>query len=179
MTLVRSVGHGTLGADELASLLAQAGVEHVVDVRRYPGSRRHPHFGRDSMAEWLPERGVGYSWEERLGGRRVASPASPNVALRQEAFQAYADHMLTDEFREALDDVLARATARATAVLCSETLWWRCHRRLLADALVLARGAEVDHLFPDGSARRHEPMPEARLVDGRLVYDVGETPPML
>lgn len=112
MTLV-TVGHGTLAADEFGRLLRDAGVERVVDVRSHPGSRRHPHFGRDTMAEWLPEAGLSYRWEPRMGGRRRPRPDSGNVALRHESFRGYADHMASPEFRDALDGVLAEPVPSA------------------------------------------------------------------
>src|SRR5690606_40838241 len=142
MTLV-PVGHGTLSAGALADLLRDSGVEVLVDIRSYPGSRRHPHFSREEMARWLPDAGVAYRWEPRLGGRRRPRADSPHVALRNEAFRAYADHMDTPEFTAALDDLLAGAARQRTAVMCAESAWWRCHRRLLAHAAVLLRAPAV------------------------------------
>ena len=175
-----TVGHGTLAAGELAGLLTGAGVELLVDVRSYPGSRRNPQFGREAMAEWVPGSGLGYRWERRLGGRRRARPDSVNVALRNEAFRGYADHMAGEEFRSGLDAVLAEAAERRTAVMCSETVWWRCHRRLLSDAAVLVRGAEVRHLMHDGRLVAHPVTDGARLDRDRgcVVYDVGGDVPL-
>jgi uncharacterized protein (DUF488 family) len=175
-----TVGHGTLAAGELAGLLTGAGVELLVDVRSYPGSRRNPQFGREAMAEWVPGSGLGYRWERRLGGRRRARPDSVNVALRNEAFRGYADHMAGEEFRSGLDAVLAEAAEWRTAVMCSETVWWRCHRRLLSDAAVLVRGAGVRHLMHDGRLVAHPVTDGARLDRDRgcLVYDVGGDAPL-
>lgn len=172
-----TVGHGTLGQDALAELLVGAGVELVVDVRSFPGSRRHPQFGREAMEAWLPAAGVAYAWERRLGGRRRPAPNSPHIALREEGFRGYADHMTSEPFRDALARVLAEQ--RTTAVLCSESLWWRCHRRLLADAAVLLRGADVRHLLHDGRLTPHTPTAGVRVDGDRLVYDVGGEVPML
>jgi uncharacterized protein (DUF488 family) len=177
-TRLYTVGHGTLAAGELAALLTGAGVELLVDVRSYPGSRRHPQFGRSEMERWLPEAGVAYRWERRLGGRRRTRPDSPHVALRNEAFRGYADHMDGPAFGAALDAVLAEAAERPTAVMCSETLWWRCHRRLLSDAAELTRGAEVRHLRHDGTPAPHAVTDGARVEDGRVVYDVGGERPL-
>jgi uncharacterized protein (DUF488 family) len=174
MVSLRTVGHGTLPADELRALLAGAGIEVVVDVRSLPASRRHPQFRREAMELWLPDGGIGYRWEPRLGGRRRPRPDSPHSALRVPAFRAYADHMETAEFRDAVDDLLAEADTRSAAVMCAESVWWRCHRRLLSDAAVLLRGAAVEHLFHDGRLDPHRPMPEARVEGQRLVYDGGE-----
>jgi uncharacterized protein (DUF488 family) len=169
MTLL-TVGHGTLEAAAFASLIRDAEIEVVVDVRRYPGSRRYPHFGRDAMAEWLPAAGVQYDWEERLGGRRSVSKESPNGGLRNEAFRGYADYMTTPEFRGALSILLERASRGRTAVMCSESLWWRCHRRLIADASTLLYGVEVLHLMHDGELHEHLVTPEAMVQEGFLVY---------
>jgi uncharacterized protein (DUF488 family) len=172
---LHTVGHGTLAADDLARLLAGAGIELVVDVRSHPGSRRHPQFGRAAMERWLPEHGLGYAWEPALGGRRSPRPDTPNLALSVPAFRGYADHMATAEFAGALDRVLAQAALRPTTVMCAESVWWRCHRRLLADAAVLLRDERVLHLFHDGRVAEHHPMDEARVDDHRLVYDAGRT----
>ncbi len=175
MTL-HTVGHGTLEADELARLLAAAGIELVVDVRSHPGSRRHPQFGRIAMERWLPEHGLAYTWEPALGGRRSPRPDTPHHALTVPAFRGYADHMTTPECAGALDRVLADAAARPTTVMCAESVWWRCHRRLLADAAVLLRHERVLHLFHDGRVAEHHPMEEARVEGGHLVYDAGRQP---
>ena len=170
----RTVGHGTLAADEFAALVTGAGIGLVVDVRSFPASRRHPQFRRQAMERWWPDAGVEYRWEPRLGGRRRPRPDSPNGALRVPAFRGYADHMETAEFRDAVDDLLAEAGTRSAAVMCAESVWWRCHRRLLADAAVLLRGSAVEHLFHDGRIEPHRPMAEARVDGPRLVYDGGE-----
>ncbi len=169
-----TVGHGTLAAEAMAELLGGAGVELVVDVRTAPGSRRHPHFGRDALASWLPEAGVDYRWEPDLGGWRSARPESPHVALRDKAFRGYADHMETPAFVTAADRLLDDAVRCATAAMCSESLWWRCHRRLLSDFAVLVRGAEVLHIGHDGRLADHEPTAGARVSSGGLVYDAGQ-----
>jgi uncharacterized protein (DUF488 family) len=166
-----TVGHGTATAQELAALLAGAGVERLVDVRIVPGSRRHPHVGREAMTGWLGEAGIAYRWEPDLGGRRKPAPGSVNHALRHPAFRGYADHMRTPRFWKALDRLLADAAADPTAAMCSETLWWRCHRRLLADAAVLGRGAEVLHLDHRGRLEAHRPTDGVRRDGDLLVYD--------
>ena len=172
-----TVGHGTLRDEDLLTLLHGAGVEQVVDVRAFPGSRHNPQFGRDSMAAWVPEAGVRYRWEPRLGGRRRGRPDSPHVALRNDSFRAYADHMETAEFAEALTEVLGGP--ERTAVMCSESVWWRCHRRLVADAASLLRGVEVRHLMHDGRLTEHGPTDGVRVDGDRLVYDVGVDQPLL
>jgi uncharacterized protein (DUF488 family) len=166
-----TVGHGTDDRARLAARLASAGVGRVVDVRRFPGSRRNPDVARDALARWLPEAGTGYRWEERLGGRRRLPPGEPvadgwwDVAQ----FAAYAAHTRTAEFAAALDEVLAAAADGPVAVMCSEYVWWRCHRRLVADVVVLARGLPVTHLMPDGRLAPHRVSAGAVLGDDGLV----------
>jgi uncharacterized protein (DUF488 family) len=170
---VRTVGHGTLTAAAFVALVRSAGIETVVDVRRYPGSRRHPQFGGDAMAAWLPEHEVGYRWLPALGGRRGAATGSANRALRNEQFRAYADHMASAEFGAGITELVGLAGERPVGVMCAESVWWRCHRRLLADHLVLVRDVGVEHLFHDGRVAPHVPAPEARRAGSHLVYDVG------
>jgi uncharacterized protein (DUF488 family) len=175
MTAVRTVGHGTLAADAFVSLLDGADVARVVDVRSFPGSRHNPQFGREEMERWVPQCGLGYAWIRELGGRRRPSAGSKHAALRNEAFRAYADYMETEPFQTGVDELLAGSVKAPTAVMCSETLWWRCHRRLLADYLVLVRGVEVAHVMHNGRLTPHAPTTGVRLADGGLVYDVGVT----
>jgi uncharacterized protein (DUF488 family) len=173
MTIL-TFGHGTAGAVELAALIRGAGIAAVVDVRSVPKSRAHPHVWADRMAQWIPDlAGANYEWRARLGGFRKPRPDSPNVTLRHPSFRGYADYMQTAEFGEALGELVDGAGRRATAIMCSETLWWRCHRRLISDALVLARGIAVVHLMHAGAPQGHRVTPGARLLpDGTLQYDV-------
>jgi len=178
-TRLITVGHGTLAQEEFVDLLHAGGIESLVDVRTAPGSRRHPHFRRQAMEEWVPAAGVAYRWEPRLGGLRKPSPDSPNVALRHSGFRAYADHMRAPEFPAALDEVLTEAAARPTTVMCAESVWWRCHRRLIADFASLVRGADVRHLMHDGRLSEHHPTEGVRRDGDHLVYDIGETGTLL
>lgn len=164
--------------EEFLATLAQVTVTVLVDVRRFPGSRRHPRFGRDALAAALHHAGIGYEWQgETLGGRRAASPRTRHTALRQAAFVGYADHMDTPAFRAAVDALVARAGT--VAVMCAETLWWRCHRMLVADALTM-RGAQVVHLLRPGERQPHRLHQTVRRgEDGWPVYDVRETLPGL
>jgi len=169
-----TVGHGRLDEDGLAALLTGEGVDLLVDIRRFPGSRGSPHLRREALAEWLPPRGPAYRWEERLGGRRTLprDQPSPDTWWTVPAFRAYAAHTRTPEFRSALAELLAEAARRRVAVMCSETVWWRCHRRLVADVAMLAHGFGVRHLMPNGSPRPHRPADGARVrEDGLLVWD--------
>jgi len=174
---VLTVGHGTASQDELGARLLSTGVELLVDVRIAPGSKRHPHVSRDALAEWLPAAGVGYRWDKRLGGFRKLASDSPDNALRNESFRAYAGHMRTREFADAIDALLGDATRDRVAVMCSETVWWRCHRRLIADHLVLARGVDVSHVMPGDRLESHAPTDGVRVgQDGLLYYDAGASP---
>ncbi len=174
-----TLGHGTLEQAELTQLLCAAPVELLVDVRTAPGSRRYPHFARARMEQWLPEAAIAYRWEPRLGGWRKPGPASPNRALRNDSFRGYADYMLSAGFWEALDDVLADCRNQRTAVMCSESVYWRCHRRMIADAAVIGRGATVVHLGHDGQMSPHRLTEGVRSDNGQPVYDVGTSAELL
>lgn len=172
-TRIWTVGHGTATADAFTELVRRAGIDAVIDVRRFPGSRRHPHFSKDEMGRWLAVQGIAYQWVPELGGRRRSDSDSPNVALRNPQFRAYADHMAGEEFAEGVRAVLDGASDAAVAVMCSESVWWRCHRRLLADHLLLVEGVEVEHLLHDGRGVGHPVTAGARRAAGRVVYDGG------
>lgn len=171
MPPVFTIGHSTRSAEELLALLAEHGVEVLVDVRRFPGSRRHPQFSRDALAAALDGAHIRYMHEPGLGGRRKARPDSPHTAWRVEAFRGYADHLETSEAQAALERLIALSASHRAAILCAEAVPWRCHRRLISDALT-ARGVEVRHILGPGRADRHEIDPNARVLDGgrRLVY---------
>jgi uncharacterized protein (DUF488 family) len=164
-----TIGHSTHSAEHFIELLREHGIALLVDIRQFPGSRRHPHFAREQMAEWLPEAGIEYVHEVGLGGRRRGRDDSPHVYWQNESFRAYADYMQTPEFEAALERLIALARERPTAIMCSEALPWRCHRRLVADALV-ARGWEVRDILAH-KATPHLLDPHARVVGGQLIYD--------
>jgi uncharacterized protein (DUF488 family) len=154
---IRTIGHGTRTTAQLAALLRAAGVEVLIDVRRYPAGRRQPHLARERLAVDLPAFGLRYEWwGERLGGRRTADPATAAASRwRSPAFAAYEAYMQTPEFRQALATLEDRARAgEQIAIMCSETVWWRCHRRLIADALT-ADGFVVEHLIDRVPGRPH------------------------
>lgn len=166
-----TVGHGTTGRDELAHLLLQAGVQALVDVRIAPGSRRNPHVMRAALAQWLPAAGIAYRWDQRLGGYRKLPPDSPDLALRNSSFRAYAAHMRTAEFGAAIAELRAQVAGERVVIMCSETLWWRCHRRLIADHLLLLDAVSPRHLMPDGTLTVHPPTAGVRVAGDVLVYD--------
>lgn len=172
-------GHGTASADRITELLHGADVAAVVDIRIAPGSRRNPHVARSELERWMPAHGIDYRWEKRLGGRRRPAPDSPDTAWREAAFRGYAGYMRTTDFLAAIDELLDQAARQRTAVMCSESVWWRCHRRLVADFVSVARQVPVQHLMHDGRLVVHQPTPGLRLRDdGLLVYDAGQ-PPLL
>jgi uncharacterized protein (DUF488 family) len=168
--IIYTVGHSTRSAEDLLALLRQAEVELVADVRAFPNSRRHPQFNRAALAEWLPEAGIGYVHMPGLGGRRKPTADSPNGGWREAAFRGYADYMGSEEFRGVLSELEDEAHERPTAVMCAEAVWWRCHRRLIADALT-ARGWRVEHLGLGQPPPTHE-LPDFAVVerDGTVTY---------
>lgn len=157
---IHTVGHSTHSLEDFLGLLRRHDVGVLVDVRRHPGSRRMPWFAAESLAEAWPA----YLHVPELGGRRTRRPDSPNGGWQNASFQGYADHMASAEFRRGLDRLLAQ---ERPAVMCAEAQWWRCHRRLIADALV-AMGHEVVHVFPDGRADVHELTAFAVVADGEM-----------
>jgi uncharacterized protein (DUF488 family) len=170
--LLITFGHGTAGREQIIRLLHGAGVTAVVDVRIAPGSRRDPDLARQRLEVWMPAHGIAYRWEPDLGGFRKPPPDSPDVVWRNTSFRGYAAHTRTPGFLAAMERLLHDVAMARTAVMCGEAVWWRCHRRLIADFAVLARGTPVHHLMHDGKAHRHVPTPGVRLrEDGLLVYD--------
>jgi uncharacterized protein (DUF488 family) len=173
---VYTIGHGNRSLAEFTSLLERAGVACLVDVRAFPGSRRHPHFGRGELERSLPAAGIQYAWEgASLGGRRKPRPDSPHVALRNASFRAYADHMETGEFREGIERLLERSGRARVAIMCAERLPWQCHRYMISDYLV-AQGVEVRHLIDSSAPREHRLRAEARRMGARLIYDCNTQP---
>jgi uncharacterized protein (DUF488 family) len=170
--LIYTVGHSTRSQAELLEVIADIAV--LVDVRSFPGSRRHPQFNREALARWLRAAGIEYLHLPELGGRRRPQPDSPNGAWRERGFRAYADHLASPEFARGIERLEVLARQKPTAVMCAEALWWRCHRRLIADWLV-AHGWEVRHLG-SGAPTKHE-LPEfaRREADGRLTYPPRQT----
>ena len=175
MPSIYSVGHGTRPIEEFLGVLRAADVTTLADIRSAPGSRRHPQVGQAALAGSLEDAGIEYVHLRGMGGHRDAASDSPNVALKVDAFRGYADHMSTDEFAADYARLVATARERATAFMCAETLWWRCHRRLLSDRLTVD-GWDVVHLLASGKSEPHRLWDVARAVDGRLVYDGGAIP---
>lgn len=160
-----TIGHGTRPAEELVACLREADVETLVDVRRFPGSRRNPQFGQAALAETLRDAGIVYRHAEELGGRRSGEPGEERFGcIRVAAFRSYAARMGTDAWQAALTEELIQP---APCFMCAETPWWRCHRRLIAELLV-ARGRSVSHLMRPGGSEPHKLYDESEVRDGRL-----------
>jgi uncharacterized protein (DUF488 family) len=165
-----TVGHSTHPLEEFAGLLSAHGVQLLADVRRTPGSRRHPQFGLDALASSLPAYGIEYRHLPALGGRRRPRADSPNGGWEHPSFRGYADYALTEAFADGLAELCALARAHTTAVMCAEALWWRCHRRLVADRLT-ALGWTVCHIGSDGGLAEHALPAFAHAVeDGKVLY---------
>jgi uncharacterized protein (DUF488 family) len=176
---IYTIGHSNQDAESFFSRLAEHGVARLADVRAFPGSRRHPQFGREVLARSCSARDIDYRWLPALGGRRHASRAeSPHRAWQVPAFRAYADYADSPEFATALAELEALADERCTAFMCAEALWWQCHRRLIADRL-LVDGWQVLHLGRAGAPAAHVLPDFVRLVAGRLIYDAGTTASLL
>jgi uncharacterized protein (DUF488 family) len=171
---VWTIGHSTRPLEAFLELLSANAIEAVADVRRYPGSRRWPHFARESLGRALEGRGILYRWMPELGGRRAPTADSPNTAWRHPAFRGYADYMATEAFAEGLDQLVNLACGLPTAIMCAESLWWRCHRGLIADVLRWLQ-FDVIHILGPGSTAPHPFTAAARIVDGQLSYADGDT----
>jgi uncharacterized protein (DUF488 family) len=164
-----TIGHSTRTLQEFLGLLSDYRIEAIADVRRFPGSRRHPHFASDALAATLPAHGIAYQWLPKLGGRRKVQPGSPNTAWRNASFQGYADYTATAAFAEGLAELLKLAASKRTALMCAEAVWWRCHRSIISDVLKL-RGIEVIHIIDTNHSTSHPYTSPARIVDGQLSY---------
>lgn len=173
MARIWTIGHSTRSLEELVSELAAQGIERLVDVRSFPGSRRYPHFNREALEKSLPARGIEYVWlGGELGGRRKsAGRPTRHAALRNASFRNYADYMDTAAFRRGVDRLLELAAEKRTAYMCSEMLWWRCHRGMISDFLQTL-GHEVIHVMSGGKTQPHRLHSAARVTEDGPVYDV-------
>jgi uncharacterized protein (DUF488 family) len=167
---VYSIGHGTATAEDFVRTLVESDVRLVADIRSAPGSRRNPQFGQSALRDTLAAAEIEYAHLPGLGGRRTPRAGSPHDGLRVAAFRGYADHMASDEFRADLARVEDLARLVPTTFVCAETLWWKCHRRLLADRMT-ADGWTVVQLRVGGPAEPHRLTDAARVEQGRLSYD--------
>lgn len=167
---VWTVGHSTREAREFLRILEESAIELVVDVRRFPGSRRLPHFAQQSLEAHLQAHDIDYRWLPSLGGRRrSATSGAPKSGWRHPAFRAYADYALSEAFAEGLFELLVLARGKRVAIMCAEALWWRCHRRIIADVLVSLE-IRVMHLMGAGATAEHAIGTPGRLDEGVLSY---------
>jgi len=164
-----TVGHSTRPIEELFEALNSFEIKVLADVRSFPGSRRYPHFNQEQLKASLAAAGIEYQHFPELGGRRRVRPDSLNVAWRNESFRGYADYMETDVFREGMARLLDVAREHRTAIMCSEAVWWRCHRSLISDYLK-AKGVEATHIMAPGKSEAHPFTSAARIVNGELSY---------
>jgi uncharacterized protein (DUF488 family) len=169
LATIWTIGHSTRTLEEFLGLLGEYRIEAVADVRRFPGSRRYPHFASEALAATLPAHGIAYQWMPKLGGRRKVQPGSPNTAWHNASFQGYADYTATKEFADGLAELLKLAASKRTAMMCAEVVWWRCHRSIVSDVLKL-RGIEVIHIIDATHTTVHPYTSPARIVEGRLSY---------
>lgn len=173
MTTLYTIGHSTRTIEELISALDAHSIKTLVDIRSIPMSRRLSHFNREALDKSLAAAGIHYVWLPALGGRRKKiRNDSPNIALRNDSFRNYADHMLTPEFRTGIDELLKLAEQSPTAYMCAERVYFHCHRMLVSDWL-LAHGHEVLHIDDAKAPKPHKLMPEAHLIDGNVIYRGG------
>lgn len=164
---VFTIGHSNRSFEEFSSLLREFQIDTLADIRRYPSSRKFPHFNRETLRKLLSAQGIGYVWLEALGGRRHTgkSQDSANTGLESAGFRNYADYMATDEFNKAVDELLTTAAASRTAIMCAEKFYWKCHRRLLSDYL-FGKGIEIIHIVEPGKTCAHKLTPGAVVACG-------------
>ena len=171
LSTIWTIGHGTRNGDEFVQMLQEAGIQCLVDVRSYPGSRRNPQFSRDDLATLLSRHDIEYQWEgESLGGFRKSKADSKHVALKSESFRGYADYMESAAFKDGILALIAQAEKSRIAIMCAESLPWRCHRSLISDYLLTQR-VTVIHLVAPGKKQEHSVNPVARTCQCELIYD--------
>ena len=164
-----TIGHSTLSIEDFVKRLRSFEIQLLADVRSFPGSRRYPHFNKEKLSASLTNADIRYEHFSELGGRRRARPDSLNMTWRNESFRGYADYMETTEFRAGIDRLLEMASKQRVAIMCSEAVWWRCHRSLISDYLKV-KGIDVNHIMSIGKAALHPFTSAARIVDGELSY---------
>jgi len=168
-----TIGHSTRDFNDLVHLLKENDIELLADVRSFPGSRKFPRFNKESLEKSLPENGIEYIHLKQLGGRRKVKSDSRNTVWRHQAFRGYADYMETEDFRKGIDELTHLAEYKRTAIMCSEAVWWRCHRSMISDYLK-SRGVTVLHIMGDCKVEEHPYTSAARIVDGKLEYGLAE-----
>ncbi|CAI9086298.1 DUF488 domain-containing protein [Methylacidiphilum fumariolicum] len=171
--IIKSIGHGTKSLEELISMLKEANVEALIDVRSIPRSRHNPQFNKETIAEALSKESILYIHLPEAGGLRHPKKDSPNKGWKNESFRGFADYMATANFAAALDKIIEIGKEKSAALMCAETLPWRCHRSLIADALLL-RGVEVVHILPKGKEIKHQLTPWSQIKNGIVTYPASD-----
>jgi len=166
---VWTIGHSTRTLEHFVEMLQSFNIKMLVDVRSFPGSKRYPQFNKENLETSIPGNNIGYVHLRSLGGRRPAKKESKNTAWRHPAFRGYADYMETEEFRKGIEELELIATKQRTAYMCSEAVWWRCHRSMVSDYLKL-NGWTVHHIMETGKATEHTYTQPAKIIDGKLSY---------
>lgn len=169
LSVIWTIGHSTRTQEEFVEMLHFNGIKLLADIRTYPGSRRYPHFNKEALEVSLPANNIKYIHLKRLGGRRKVNPDSQNTAWRHPAFRGYADYMETEDFKEAILELEHLAAGEPTAIMCSEAVWWSCHRSLVSDYLK-SKGWEVLHIMSLQKLQEHPYTAAANIVDGKLNY---------
>lgn len=169
MNILYTIGHSTHDINTFVAMLQSFAIQTLADIRRLPGSRKYPQFNQDNLAQTLALAGIAYVYLADLGGRRRMNRASHNTRWRNASFQAYADHMETEVFERGIDALTALAKETATALMCAEAVWWRCHRSLISDCLK-ARGWTILHITGIGKAKEHPYISPAIIVGDKVVY---------
>lgn len=164
-----TIGHSTRSSEEFLNLLKSFTIKQLIDVRRYPGSRKFPHFNTENLKANLAQNNIAYLHLVELGGRRRANPDSKNTVWRHPSFKGYADYMETPDFKKAFKTLEKSATAKHSAIMCSEAVWWRCHRSMISDQLK-ANGWEVIHIMGENQPQEHPFTKPAKIKDGQLTY---------
>lgn len=164
-----TIGHSTHSLDEFIAMLHSFNIEHIVDIRSLPGSRKFPHFNKEALEVSLPQNNIKYTHLKKLGGRRKVNPNSKNTSWRHPSFRGYADYMETNSFTEGIKELTEIAQQQKTAYMCSEAVWWRCHRSMVSDYLK-AQGWNVQHIMQIEKSNEHPYTQPARVEDGKLTY---------
>jgi uncharacterized protein (DUF488 family) len=168
--IIWTIGHSTRSLEEFVEMLHSFQIKMLVDIRSFPGSRRYPHFNKEALGISLPQNDIQYTHLKSLGGRRKADPHSKNAAWRHPAFRGYADYMETDEFKEGINELEKIASKQRTAYMCSEAVWWRCHRSMVSDYLKV-NGWKVMHIMATGKEEEHPYTAPAKIENGKLTYE--------
>ncbi|HYK45515.1 MAG TPA: DUF488 domain-containing protein [Parafilimonas sp.] len=168
--VIWTIGHSTRTLDHFISMLQSFSIETVADIRSFPGSKRYPHFNKEALQTSLPASGIKYIHIQTLGGRRRVDRHSKNTAWKHPAFRGYADYMETDDFKKGIDELEEIASKNRTAYMCSEAVWWRCHRSLVSDYLKI-NGWIVYHIMEAGKKEEHPYTKPAKIVNGKLSYE--------